>query len=69
MLVGLLYAKKHHDDEEAQAEDQSPLLMPQGEKNPLTDRLMYDDSEPTAFDSSRASATQGVSMRQTSRDA
>lgn len=64
-----MYAKKHHEEEERRAEDESPLLLPHGEKNPLTDRLMYDDSEPSAFDSSRASATQGVAMRQTSRDA
>ena len=65
MLVGLLYAKKKHDD--LSTED-APLLMPRtdGNKNPLTDHLVY-DNDNTHVDS-RGSATEGVSMRVTSKD-
>ena len=66
VLCGLLYAKRTHDDAVAKEEDTTPLLMPDGEKNPLTDHLMF-DSDQSGVDS-RGSATQGVSMRVTSKD-
>lgn len=66
VLLGLLYAKKRHDEEEGLDEEVS-LLMPKAPgANPLlTDELQYNDN--SNYDP-RGSVTHGVSMKQTSRD-